>query len=132
MEVELRRLTFLRSKLFLGTLVIDGQILTLALSKKALNRERRMLSRKIQKKFSTEEREALFQKWDIDLKSKQRRKQLCSRIWTDTKDMKHIKESATLVSKLIGFSESDQIAKEMFGFNIFPGKLNRAKSLSWA
>ncbi|KAI8003431.1 Kinesin-like protein KIN-7F [Camellia lanceoleosa] len=125
MEVELRRLSFIKSTLSQGTrVVIDGQIITHALSVRALNRERQMLSKQMLKKFSTKEREVLYQKWGIGLNTKQRRLQLSRRLWTDTNDMNHIKESAALVAKLVGFAESGQTPKEMFGLTFSPRLIN--------
>ncbi|KAH7849834.1 hypothetical protein Vadar_023611 [Vaccinium darrowii] len=117
-EVEIRRLSFLKSALTHGSkLVIDGQIFTHETSKSALNGERRMLSKQALRKFSAKEREALYQKWGIGLKTKNRRLQLCNRLWTDTKDMTHINDSAAVVAKLVGFALSSQTPKEMFGLS---------------
>lgn len=87
-----------------------------------------MLSRELLKKFSTKEREALYKKWGIDLKSKKRRQQLCQKLWRDTENMDHIKESAALVAKLVG--EPDQTPKEIFGLSFAPHHWT-AKSFSW-
>ncbi|XP_052201686.1 kinesin-like protein KIN-7C [Diospyros lotus] len=120
MEVELRRLSFLKSTL------------TPASSKRALNHERQMLSRRIFKKFSAKERHALYEKWGIGVKTKQRRLQLCQRIWSNPKDMLHIKESAELVAKLVGFSESGQAPKEMFGLSLSSQPMKEKSSFSWS
>lgn len=77
-----------------------------------------MLSKQILKKYSTKEREALYLKWGIELKSKQRRKQLSRRLWKDTEGMDHIKESAAVVAKLVG--QPSQAPKEMFGLSFTP------------
>lgn len=79
-----------------------------------------MLSRQIKKKFSRREREKLYQKWGINLKTKLRGLQLTQRLWTETKDMEHIKESAALVAKLIGLVEPSQAPKEIFGLTFSP------------
>ncbi|KAL0351800.1 UNVERIFIED_CONTAM: Kinesin-like protein KIN-7J [Sesamum calycinum] len=89
-----------------------------------------MLSKQMLKKYSVKEREALFEKWGIDIKSKQRRVQLCRRLWTDPTDMDHINESATIVAKLVGFKEPGQAPKEMFGLSFSPRPAN-VKSFSW-
>lgn len=89
-----------------------------------------MLSRKMLKKFSTKEREALYQKWGIDLKSKQRRLQLSRQLWTEPKNMDHVTESAAIVAKLVGFKETGRAPKEMFGLSFLP-KLSHARSFSW-
>ncbi|KAL7244890.1 hypothetical protein ACSBR2_000268 [Camellia fascicularis] len=129
LEVELRRLSYLKSTLSHGTKVgIDGQIVTPEQSKKALNRERQKLSKQILKRFPAKEREALYQKWGIGLNTKQRRLQLSHRLWADTKDMNQIKDSAALIAKLVGFAESVQIPKEMFGLSFSPQPTNRKSS----
>ncbi|KAI8549573.1 hypothetical protein RHMOL_Rhmol06G0035400 [Rhododendron molle] len=125
-EVELRRLSFLKSALSHGSkLVIDGQIFTHETSKSTLNGERRMLSKQALRRFSAKEREALYQKWGVGLKTKNRRLQLCHKIWTDTKDMNHVKDSAALVAKLVGFALSSQTPKEMFGLSFSTRSTNR-------
>ena len=75
-----------------------------------------MLYRQMLKKLHLLERESLYTKWGIDLNSKQRRLQLSRRIWTQT-DMEHIRESASLVARLIDLLEPGQALKEMFGMN---------------
>lgn len=113
MEVELRRLSFLKGTFSHGSDESRD-------SAKALSREREMLSRQIKKKFSRREREKLYQKWGINLKTKLRGLQLTQRLWTETKDMEHIKESAALVAKLIGLVEPSQAPKEIFGLTFSP------------
>ncbi|KAK4390752.1 Kinesin-like protein KIN-7F [Sesamum angolense] len=130
LEVELRRLQFLKNTLQGGAILKDDQSFKQASSVKALNREREMLSKQMLKKYSVKEREALFEKWGIDIKSKQRRVQLCRRLWTDPTDMDHINESATIVAKLVGFKEPGQAPKEMFGLSFSPRPAN-VKSFSW-
>uniref|UniRef100_A0A5B7BKM5 Kinesin-like protein n=1 Tax=Davidia involucrata TaxID=16924 RepID=A0A5B7BKM5_DAVIN len=130
MEVELRRLSFLKYALSHGAKVVNGQILTPTSCKRGLNREREMLNKQILKRYSAKEREVLYQKWGIGLNTKQRRLQLSRRLWTDTKDMEHIKESATLVAKLVGFLEPGQTPKEMFGLSFSPQTMN-LRSFSW-
>lgn len=89
-----------------------------------------MLSRRMLKKFSAKEREALYDKWGIDVKSKQRRLQLCRRLWTDPTNMEHMNESAAIVAKLVGFKEAGQAPKEMFGLSFLPKPPN-SRSFSW-
>ncbi|KAK6115257.1 hypothetical protein DH2020_007526 [Rehmannia glutinosa] len=126
MEVELRRLSFLKNSIHGVRVVKDDQYYTQASSAKALNREREMLSKRMLKKYSVKEREALYEKWGIDVKSKQRRLQLCRRLWTDTTNMEHMNESASIVAKLVGFKEPGQAPKEMFGLSILPPTAGRS------
>ncbi|XP_059647595.1 kinesin-like protein KIN-7F [Cornus florida] len=131
MEVELRRLSFLKEAFSGGNQAVeDGCTVTLASSMKALRREREMLSRLMYKRFSGVERNGLYQKWGIHLDSKRRRLQLVHYLWSDTKDMNHIRESAAIVSKLIRFSEHGQAMKEMFGLSFTPPRMSR-RSLVW-
>lgn len=97
---------------------------------KALRREREMLSRMMYRRFSEEERNRIYQKWDISLDSKRRRLQLIQRLWSDTKDMNHIMESAAIVAKLVRFSEQGQALKEMFGLSFTPPRMSR-RSFGW-
>nr|GMC52236.1 kinesin-like protein KIN-7H [Ipomoea batatas]GMC54924.1 kinesin-like protein KIN-7H [Ipomoea batatas] len=118
MEVELRRLYFLKNRWSQGAEVVtDGQVLTKPDSIKTLKQERKMLSRQLRKKLGRKEREALFQKWGIDVKTYHRRRQLSEMLWKDTKDMEHIQESAGLVAKLVGLVEPSEAPKEMFGLS---------------
>uniref|UniRef100_A0A7N0VDA6 Kinesin motor domain-containing protein n=1 Tax=Kalanchoe fedtschenkoi TaxID=63787 RepID=A0A7N0VDA6_KALFE len=131
MEVELRRLHFLRNTFLRGGQTsIDGKTLTLASSGKALFRERVMLSRRIEKKFSEQDRENLYLKWGIHLNSKNRRLQLAQLLWTNTEDMDHITDSANLVAKLVKIIEPENGFKEMFGLNFTPTHSTK-QSLSW-
>ncbi|CDP07439.1 unnamed protein product [Coffea canephora] len=125
MEVELRRLSFLKASQQTNT-VKNGQ----SSSTRALKREREMLSSLMLKKLSNTERMALFQKWGIGLKTKRRRLQLCQRLWTDTKDMDHIKGSAALVAKLVGIVELSHVQKEFVGLSFSTPQVN-VRSFSW-
>lgn len=89
-------------------------------SMKALRRERQMLSRQMQKIFSKQDRQNLYLKWGIGLNTKHRRLQLVHCLWTDTKNMDHIAESAGLVSKLVVSVEPGKAFKEMFGLSFTP------------
>ncbi|KAJ1440926.1 P-loop containing nucleoside triphosphate hydrolase [Sesbania bispinosa] len=130
MEVELRRLSFLKETFYDGNQSEnDSQIITLASSVKALRREREMLVKLMQKRLSEEERRRLFKEWGIALDSKRRRMQLANRLWSNT-DMNHIMQSATIVAKLVRFSEQGKALKEMFGLSFTP-QLLRRRSYSW-
>ncbi|KAG8497862.1 hypothetical protein CXB51_007207 [Gossypium anomalum] len=131
MEVEIRRLTFLKETFSQGNQAVeDGRTLTLASSVKALRRERRTLSKLMRKRFSEEERQKLYQKWGISLNSKQRRLQLVNQLWSNNKDMDHVMESATIVAKLIRFVEQGRALKEMFGLSFTPPRPRR-RSYGW-
>ena len=99
-------------------------------SMKALRRERAMLSKLMQKRFSEEERKRLFHRWGIALDSKRRRLQLANQLWSNTNDMNHIIESAAIVAKLIRFVEQGRALKEMFGLSFTPSNARR-RSFSW-
>ncbi|KAK9284156.1 hypothetical protein L1049_023324 [Liquidambar formosana] len=131
MEVELRRLSFLKDTFSQGNQTLqDGRTLTPASSMKALRQEREMLSKQMQKRFSEQDRESLYLKWGIGLNTKNRRLQLAHCLWTDTNDMDHTTESANIVAKLVGCIEPEQAYKEMFGLNFTPRCIRR-KSFSW-
>lgn len=74
-----------------------------------------MLYKQMLKKLSSGEKESIYGKWGIDLSTKQRRLQLSRLIWTQT-DMEHVRESTSLVARLIDL-EPGQALKEMFGMN---------------
>lgn len=118
MEVELRRLSFLENTFSRGSNTFsEGRILSSTSSLRALRRERAMLCRQMTKRLSEQERESLYLKWGIKISSKHRRLQLASRLWSNTKDMNHIADSAYVVAKLVGIVEPGQAPKEMFGLN---------------
>lgn len=126
MEVELRRLSFLKETFFHGKQTVeDGRTPTLASSIRALRREREALSKLMQKRFSEEERKRLFQRWGIALNSKRRRLQLANRLWSNTNDMNHVIESAAIVAKLIRFVQQGRALKEMFGLSFTPLQIRR-------
>ncbi|MCE3214873.1 hypothetical protein HAX54_000192 [Datura stramonium] len=121
MEVEIRRLTFLKDTFSRGEkTLVNGRTLSLEGSKKDLREERRMLSKQMQKKLSEAEREILYVKWGIGVNSKKRRLQLAQKLWSKADDMNHIADSAYLVAKLAGLMEPGKGPKEMFGLD-FPG-----------
>lgn len=86
---------------------------------KALKQEREYLAKRVSTKLSGEEREMLYKKWEIPMEGKQRRRlQLVNRLWTDPLNMRHVKESAEIVAKLVGFCEmGEHASKEMFALN---------------
>ncbi|KAA8531957.1 hypothetical protein F0562_006901 [Nyssa sinensis] len=130
MQVELRRLSFLKDTFSRGNQTVEhGWTLTHASSMKSLRRERGMLSKEMQKRLSEHDRESLFLKWGIGLNTKNRRLQLANCLWTNTEDMDHIANSAFVVAKLVGFIEPGQAPKEMFGLNFSP-QITRRKSYS--
>ncbi|KAF9676088.1 hypothetical protein SADUNF_Sadunf09G0102000 [Salix dunnii] len=133
MEVEYRRLSFLKETFSQGNQGVGGgQALTLASNIKALHRERGMLSKLMNKRFSEEERNRLYKKWGIALNSKRRRLQLANRIWSNTKDINHATESAAVVAKLVRFVEQGQALKEMFGLSFTPPTSStKRRSLGW-
>ncbi|KAJ3692746.1 hypothetical protein LUZ60_011841 [Juncus effusus] len=125
MEVEMRRLGFLeRSFETNGSTAVTSSL-------KSLKREREMLYRQMLKKLNTQERESVYTKWGISLSSKQRRLQLAKLVWTKT-EMEHVRDSASLVSNLIGLLEPGRALKEMFelSFAATPLRTNR-RSFSW-
>ncbi|CAO2190396.1 unnamed protein product [Urochloa humidicola] len=116
MEVEHRRLSFIKNS-FIAEPVAQGELNpAIASSLKNLRRERDMLYKQMLKKLANGEKESIYSKWGIDLSTKQRRLQLSRLIWTQT-DMEHIRESASLVARLIDLLEPRQALKEMFGMN---------------
>ncbi|CAN1824272.1 Kinesin-like protein KIN-7F [Linum perenne] len=131
LEVELRRLCFIKDTAALGNNpIVDSQISTYTSSLKNLNRERMMLAKQLQKKLTRKEREEIYLKWNIDIDTKQRALQLAGKVWTDMRNMRHIKESSILVVKLIGFVEPQYAPKELFGLN-FLNPSGSPRSFSW-
>jgi centromeric protein E len=82
------------------------------------------------RKLSKSERENLYLKWGVRMSSKHRRLQLAHCLWSQTEDMDHIRDSATIVAKLVGSVEPDQAFKEMFGLNFAPRHESK-KSFGW-
>ncbi|KAJ8470638.1 hypothetical protein OPV22_024981 [Ensete ventricosum] len=127
LEVENRRLSFLRNTSLRehSNIIVaeDCRIVMSSSSLRYLRRERQMLYKQMQKKLSPEERITIYSKWRIALNTKQRRLQLAQLIWTKT-DMPHVRESASLVAKLIGFQEQGEALKEMFGLSFIPQQTN--------
>ncbi|KAG6411951.1 hypothetical protein SASPL_124607 [Salvia splendens] len=133
MEVEHRRLSFLKETFSRGNFAVqDGRTLTLASSKKALRREREILSRRMSKAFTEDERNRIYEEWGIDINSKRRRMRLVQLLWRDTEDMNHIRKSGEVVAKLIGFSVHGQGMKEMLGLSFMPPqRMMSRRSLRW-
>ncbi|KAG5047849.1 hypothetical protein JHK85_008952 [Glycine max] len=127
MEVELRRLSFLKETFASGNQSTnDAHTVTLASSAKGVRWEREVLVKLMRRRLSEEERKNLFSKWGIALDSKRRRKQLANRIWSSTV-MNHIVESAAVVAKLLRFTGQGKALKEMFGLSFSPHRM----SYSW-
>ncbi|KAK9667248.1 hypothetical protein RND81_14G242900 [Saponaria officinalis] len=133
LEVELRRLTFLKDTFSQGNgnySVDGGSAQTLASSEKAIRRERETLSKLVNKRFSDRDRKRLYEKWGIKVDSKRRRLQLVSLLWTKTDDTNHIMESASIVAKLVKFSDQGRPIKGMFGLSFSPTTMRR-RSYGW-
>ncbi|KAF8088094.1 hypothetical protein N665_0554s0024 [Sinapis alba] len=132
MGVELRRLSFMKESFSQGNQAFErGQTLTSASSLKALQRERRMLSKLVGKRFSGEERKRLYDKFGIDVNSKRRRLQLANQLWSKPKDIVHVVDSAAIVAKLVRFVEQGRAMKEMFGLSFTPPLPTSRRSHSW-
>ncbi|KAK8551800.1 hypothetical protein V6N12_040422 [Hibiscus sabdariffa] len=134
LEIELRRLTHLELKNYSIHLQCDTDMARIFFplsgdSEKELNRERVMVSKQI-RKLSRREREEVYKKWGIDLNTKQRSVQLANLVWRDAKDIVHVKASAALVAKLLGFVEPSRAPNEGVGLCILPQLLSR-RSNSW-
>lgn len=137
-EVELRRMTWLEQQLSeVGNaspaLLGDEPAGSVISSIKALKHEREYLAKRVSTKLSAEEREMLYRKWDIMVEGKQRRRlQLVNRLWTDPLNMTHVRESAEIVAKLVGFCESgDHASKEMFALNFVNQSDKKAAWMGW-
>ncbi|GER36113.1 kinesin-like protein [Striga asiatica] len=128
MEVELRRLKWLEQNLdevgnASPALLGDDPPGSVTSSIKALKEEREYLAKRVSSKLTAEEREMLYMKWEISLEGKQKRRlQLVNKLWTNPLDMQHVKESAQVVAKLVGFCESSSqpLSREMFALNFAP------------
>ncbi|CAH8392077.1 unnamed protein product [Eruca vesicaria subsp. sativa] len=132
MGVELRRLSFMKDSFSQGNQAFErGRTLTVASSLKALQRERRMLSKLVGKRFSGEERKRLYEKFGIDVNSKRRRLQLANQLWSKPKDIIHVVDSAAVVAKLVRFVEQGRAMKEMFSLSFTPPLPTSRRSLSW-
>ncbi|CAI8600077.1 unnamed protein product [Vicia faba] len=119
-----------RSYFFLLIQGEEGLDVTPNSSLASLTRERKMLSKQVHKKFSRRAKEELYLTWGIDLKTKNRSTQLAWLIWTDTKDLNHVRESAALVGKLVGFINMGEASKKTFGLGFLIGRKS-SESLDW-
>ncbi|KAK9048176.1 hypothetical protein SSX86_032861 [Deinandra increscens subsp. villosa] len=90
-----------------------------------------MLSRKLLSKMTSSERESLFVKWGIDLESKNRRFQLAQLLWTKTDDIEHVKESADIVAKLVGYVEPNTTPMELFSLSVAPKQESEGFFSNW-
>ncbi|KAK4769504.1 hypothetical protein SAY86_027654 [Trapa natans] len=137
MEVELRRLTWLEQHFAeLGNaspaLLGDDPAGSVSSSIKALREERDYLAKRVSSKLTAEERERLYEKWEIPPGGKQRRLQLVSKLWTDPLNMHNVQESAEVVAKLVGFCESgEQVRKEMFQLNFVSPNDRKPWTMGW-
>ncbi|KAL0722492.1 hypothetical protein Bca4012_037091 [Brassica carinata] len=137
MEVELRRLTWLEQHLAeLGNaspaLLGDEPASYVASSIRALKQEREYLAKRVNTKLGAEEREMLYLKWDVAPVGKQRRQQLVNKLWTDPHNTEHVKESAEIVAKLVGFCDSgENIRKEMFELNFASPADKKTWMMGW-
>ncbi|KAK8964943.1 Kinesin-like protein NACK1 [Platanthera guangdongensis] len=107
----------------------ESETETLSSRKNELRREREKLHKCMLKKLSSTEREDLYKKWGIKLDSKRRRMQLAQRLWTDTKNIEHVRGSALLVARLNGHLEPEQAIKEMFGLSFTLQKYQQKSSI---
>ncbi|KAL1222545.1 Kinesin-like protein KIN-7I [Cardamine amara subsp. amara] len=121
MEVELRRLSFLK----------DSPEAMRKQTAKALTLEREWLAKQVPSKFGKKQREEVYKKWNVELSSKRRSLQVTHKLWINTKDIEHCKESASLVATLVGFVESTLTPKEMFGLSFSPTTFNIKPSSGW-
>ncbi|KAM1062678.1 hypothetical protein ACFX2A_027545 [Malus domestica] len=120
MEVEVRRLSFLKDTFSRGDQTLeDGQ---------SLNTRFKQMRRRL----SEDERNNLYQKWGISLHSKHRRLQSANLLWSNTQNLDHIMDSATIIAKLVGSVEPEQAFKEMFGLRFAPrDTVTKRKSHFW-
>ncbi|XP_015957897.1 kinesin-like protein NACK1 [Arachis duranensis] len=137
MEVELRRLTWLQQHLAeVGNAspahVGDERTISLSSSIKALKREREFLAKRLGSRLTLEERDALYMKWDVPVVGKQKRLQFVSKLWTEPHNPKHVKESAEIVAKLVGFCEGGNISREMFELNFVLPSDKRPWLMDWS
>lgn len=135
MEVEHRRLSFLMSTFIASPAAGPGKLHPDFVSSfKNLERERDMLYRQMLRKLGGEgEKESIYSTWGINLSSKQRRLQLSRLVWSRRGDVEHVRQSASLVARLIDPVEPGQQAlREMFGLNftLAPRRSARRSSFS--
>ncbi|KAL4573364.1 hypothetical protein LXL04_020167 [Taraxacum kok-saghyz] len=136
MEVELRRLNWLQQHLAEhgNSTPARGSVeptVSISSSLRSLKREREFLAKRLMTRLTTEEREFLYMKWDVPLEGKQRRIQFVSKLWTNPRDDGHVRESAEIVAKLVGFREGGNLSKEMFELNFVLPSDNRPWIMGW-
>ncbi|KAA8541282.1 hypothetical protein F0562_025245 [Nyssa sinensis] len=136
MEVELRRLTWLQQHFAeLGNAspacVGDEPTISLSSSIRASKREREFLAKRLTTRLTTEERDALYIKWEVPLDGKHRKMQFVKKLWRDPHDAKHVQESAEIVANLVGFCEGGNISKEMFQLNFVLPSDKRPWIMGW-
>lgn len=118
--------------MFLKRLIEITIILLNVCSIKALKQEREYLAKRVSSKLTVEEREMLYSKWEVPAVGKQRRLQLVNKLWTDPLNMQHVKESAEIVAKLVGFCESgEHLSKEMFVELNFVNPSDKKSWMGW-
>lgn len=128
MEVEIRRLAWLQEHFDAASAVNpdgdgdeDGESASLAASCRALKKEREQLAKRMRTSLTEEEREEVYQRWDVHLGAKQRKMQVAYKVWTNPHDEAHIQDSAELVARVMGFWNADREAsKEMFELAFAP------------
>ena len=96
-----------------------------------MRREREFLAKRLMSRFTPEERDSLYIKWDVPLEGKQRKMQFVNKLWTDPHDAKHVQESAEIVAKLVGFCESGNMSREMFELNFALPSDKRPWLMGW-
>ncbi|XP_051202775.1 kinesin-like protein KIN-7H isoform X2 [Lolium perenne] len=131
MEVEHRRLSFILTSSCTIPAAHGELNSAIATSLKNLKRERDMLYKQMLKKLANGDKESIYSRWGIDLSSKQRRLQLSRLVWTRADDMEHVRESASLVARLIDLVEPGQALKEMFGLNFTLAPRTERRSFSF-
>ncbi|XP_047046885.1 kinesin-like protein KIN-7H isoform X1 [Lolium rigidum] len=131
MEVEHRRLSFILTSSSTIPAAHGELNSAIATSLKNLKRERDMLYKQMLKKLANGDKESIYIRWGIDLSSKQRRLQLSRLVWTRADDMEHVRESASLVARLIDLVEPGQALKEMFGLNFTLAPRTERRSFSF-
>ncbi|KAH0640511.1 hypothetical protein KY285_037097 [Solanum tuberosum] len=86
---------------------------------KALKQEREYLAKRVSSKLNAEEREMMYMKWDIPPEGKQRRRlQLVNKLWSDPLNMQNERESAEVVTELVGFCETGEHISAQFCFPV--------------
>nr|AMS24225.1 kinesin 7-IId protein [Marsilea vestita] len=127
MEVELRRLAWLQEH-FDAELAAnpfadmdeDGET-SVAASIRALKKEREQIAKRMRTGLTEDEKEAMYQRWGVPLGAKQRKLQVAYRVWTNPHDEVHIRDSAELVGRVMGFwTPGKETSKELFELTYAP------------